>query len=133
MPKFQRRSSSILCTYATLLGFHSRERCCRGGRKDSCLGAAGSPALRQGNIPLLPVYTTLSIAVLSTFCCTACTRRLKDDRIYCCTRNLVCTLNIPLLPVYTTLSTAVLSTSYVLSTYCVFFLLYSLYTSAGRS
>ena len=54
------------------------------------------------NIPLLPVYTTLSTAVLSTsyilstyyifFCCTACTRRLEDNRIYRCTRNLVCTL-----------------------------------------
>ena len=85
------------------------------------------------NIPLLPVYTTLSTAVLSTsyihstshvfFCCTDCTRRVEDNRIYCSTRNLVpvCTLNIPLLPMYTTLSTAVLSTSYVLSTYYVFF------------
>ena len=64
------------------------------------------------NIPLLPVYTTLSTAVLSTpyvlstyyvfFCCTACTRRLEDIEytvvhatsyvLYCtfrCTRRLL--------------------------------------------
>ena len=29
-------ASSVLSTYATLLGFHSREGCCRGGRKDGC-------------------------------------------------------------------------------------------------
>ena len=73
-----------------------------------------------------PMYSTLATAVLSTsyvlstyyvfFCCTACTRRLEENIIYCCSRNLVCTLNIPLLPVHTTVSTAVLSTSYVLST-----------------
>ena len=27
-------ASSVLSTYATLLGFHSREGCCKGGRKD---------------------------------------------------------------------------------------------------
>ena len=59
MHKFQRRSSSVLCTYATLLGFHSRERCCRGGHKDGCQCGAGSPARRQGNIPLLPVYSSV--------------------------------------------------------------------------
>ena len=48
-------------------------------------------------------------------CCTACPRRLEDNRVYCCSRNLVYTDNVPLLPVYTTLSTAVLSASYVLS------------------
>ena len=36
MHLFQNRSSSILCACPTLLGFHSRERCCRGGRKDGC-------------------------------------------------------------------------------------------------
>ena len=51
---------------------------------------------------MLPVYTTLSTAVLSTsyalstyyvyFCCTACTRRLEDNKIYCCTCHLVCSL-----------------------------------------
>ena len=45
----------------------------------------------------------------------SCTRRLEDNRIYCCTRNLVCTSNIPLLPVYITLSAAVLSFSYMYS------------------
>ena len=34
MSKFQHRSSSLQCTYATLVWLHSRQRCCSRGRKD---------------------------------------------------------------------------------------------------
>ena len=59
MPKLQRRSSSVRCTYATLLPLHSRQRCCSRGR------AYGRHQYRifskQTSVPKLKLYTVYSL------------------------------------------------------------------------